>query len=64
MKAKILIGDLAGRFKVGDVGDLVENNFEKYDYHIELAGGRSYYFYKDEVELFGDVPTEGNEKEK
>ena len=59
MKAKILISDPAGRFEAGDVGDLIDNDFEKYDYHIELTDGRSYYFYKEEIERFSDITTEG-----
>ena len=64
MKAKILIDDGSGRFKSGEIGELLENDFEKYDYCIDLgilnvAGlsyspteyRRRYYFYKDEIEL-------------
>lgn len=71
-QAKILIDDpVSNRFKCGDIGTLIENDFEKYAYHIELADGRSYYFHKGEVEcirfnnngneLFRDKTTEGNE---
>lgn len=74
MKAKILIDDSQGRplgwiprWKVGEIGELLENDFpEKYDFKVLLAGTdhiddlfghghvdaiRIYYFYKDEVEL-------------
>lgn len=70
MKAKILVNDPAGRFKSGEIGELLENNFsEKYDFFIRLSGMehsdnfmgrgpidayRDYYFYKDEVELIED----------
>ena len=70
--SKILIDDpVSNRFKSGDVGTLVENNFDKYAYHVQLTDGRSYYFHKgevelirfnkDEEELFSDVPTEVSE---
>ena len=64
MKAKILIDDPGGRFKLGEVGALLENNYsDKYDYFIRLEGkikfsspieieaARDFYFYKEEVEL-------------
>lgn len=67
MKAKILRDDLIGRFKAGEIGEVLQNNFpEKYDYLIRLSGIdhvddflgrgpidaiRDYYFYADEVEL-------------
>jgi len=50
-KVKILIDDPSGRFKNGDEGVLIENNFDKYDYHVELADSRTYYFYKNEIEI-------------
>ena len=70
-RAKILIDDpVSNRFKNGDVGTLIENDFDKYAYHVQLTDGRSYYFHKGEVELirfnkdenelFGDETTEGN----
>ena len=70
--SKILIDDpVSNRFKKGDVGTLVENDFDKYAYHVQLTDGRSYYFHKgevelirfnkDEEELFRDVPTEQGE---
>ena len=71
--SKILIDDpVSNRFKNGDMGTLVENNFDKYAYHVQLTDGRSYYFHKGEVELirfnkdenelFGDETTKGNER--
>lgn len=67
MKAKILCDDPLGRFKAGDIGDILENDFpEKYDYLVRLPGTvhidnfmeggtidaiREFYFYADEVEL-------------
>lgn len=66
-KAKILIDDLAGRFKVGEVGTLLQNDSVKYDYYLQLPGTysltnflsipgttmivRQYYFYENEVKL-------------
>lgn len=39
MKAKILINDTAGRFKAGEIGDILQNDFpEKYNYLIRLPG--------------------------
>ena len=57
MRAKILIDDPSGpgRFKSGDEGLLVENDFDKYDYSVKLADGRVYYFYKDEIEIEGEI---------
>jgi len=66
--SKILIDDpVSNRFKNGDVGTLIENDFDKYAYHVQLTDGRSYYFHKgevelirfnkDEEELFRDKPT-------
>jgi len=60
MKAKILIDDSSNRFKCGDIGLMVDNDFDKYDYRIELEDGRAYYFYKDEIEVISDKLTEGN----
>ena len=37
MKAKILIDDGSGRFKSGEIGDLLEHDFKKYDYFIDLG---------------------------
>jgi len=59
MKAKILITDSIGRFKAGEIGTVKENDFDKYDYYIELEDGimngetfkRNYYFYENEVEI-------------
>ena len=64
MKAKVLFDDPADRWKAGDVGDVVENTFEKYDYaldfgtlkDVEFLGkkqdfARVYFFYKDEIEI-------------
>lgn len=67
LKAKILIDDLAGRFKAGEIGKIIENDFpEKYDYKVLLPGTeytenfmghgpinaiREFYFCKNEVEL-------------
>jgi hypothetical protein len=60
IKAKILIDDIGGRFKKDEIGIVLENNFDKYDYFIKLPGKikmldimieRMFYFYKDEVEI-------------
>lgn len=58
------------RWKVGEIGELLENDFpQKYDYKVKLSGtdhiddlfghgpidaARIYYFCKGEVELLGD----------
>lgn len=70
MKVKILVNDPAGRFRAGEIGDILQNTFpEKYAYFIRLPGiehadnfmgrgsidvYRDYYFYADEVELLKD----------
>lgn len=78
MKVKILIDDPPGRirpsgwiprWKVGEIGELLENDYQKYDYKVLLPGFdhiddlfghgpvdaiRIYYFYKGEVELLKD----------
>jgi len=59
MKAKILIDDPSGRFKYGDIGNLVDNDYDKYEYKIELSDGRAYYFHKNEIELIGDKQKRG-----
>lgn len=66
MKAKILYDDPSGRFKSGEIGEILPNNYDKYDYLIRLPGIvhvdnflghgpidmiREFYFYIDEVEL-------------
>jgi len=59
MKAKLLINDTVGRFKAGEIGKLIENDFPKYDYCVDLGSAlidsgtiqRVFYFYKDEVEI-------------
>ena len=58
MKAKILINDPSGRFKSGDIGEIVELNehdFDKYEYRLDLPDGRSYFFYKGELEIIEDM---------
>ena len=75
MRVKILLDDCSWmprwvpRWKVGEIGELLENDFEKYDYKVLLPGTvhiddlfgrgpvdavRIYYFYKGEVELLKD----------
>lgn len=78
MKAKILIDDgnpslwspgYTPRWKIGEIGEILDNDFQKYDYKVKLPGfdhiddlfGRGpvdairiYYFYKCEVELLED----------
>lgn len=51
MKVKILIDDGSGRFKAGDIGELVDLDYDKYDYCVELPDGRRYYFYEHEIEI-------------
>ncbi len=70
MKAKIKYNDIIGRWKAGEIGEILENTFpEKYDYPIRLQGMihydklfgtttvdsyRDYFFYSDEVELLNE----------
>jgi hypothetical protein len=67
MKAKIIIDDPSGRFKIGEIGEVLKNDFPlKYDYLVRLPGSvyvdnflgggpiniiREFYFYANEVEL-------------
>lgn len=37
MKAEILIDDVLGRWKKGDIGEVLENDSDKYDYFIDLG---------------------------
>lgn len=62
MKVKILIDDPGKRFAKGEIGIILENDYDKYDYFIELPGKvespfglikRQYYFYKNEIEILG-----------
>ena len=47
-----MINDGSGRFKAGEIGELVDHDFEKYDYCVKFPDGRKYYFYKGEIEIF------------
>ena len=39
MKVKILNDDPSGRFKAGEIGEILQNDFpEKYDYLVRLHG--------------------------
>jgi hypothetical protein len=51
MQVEILIDDTVGRFKKGEVGILLENDYpEKYDFFVRLEDPRrDFYFFKDEV---------------
>lgn len=60
MKARILFDDLGGRFRAGEIGEVLYNDSVKYEYFIRLpgeivtpfgSGPRCYYFYSDEVEI-------------
>jgi len=62
MKVKILIDDLSDRFKSGDIGSLIKNNFDKYDYYVEMEDGRTYYFYKNEIEIISSKSTKRTTK--
>lgn len=69
-RARILRDDLFGRFKAGEVGEVLPNDFpDKYDYKLKLSGTdhvenlfssgpveaiRIYYFYAYEVEPIED----------
>jgi len=61
-KARILKDDIISRFMAGEIGILLKNDFDKYDYFVQLPPvmlngeeiHRSYYFYKDEVELINE----------
>ena len=77
MKAKILLDDPLGRFKTGEIGEVLQNDFsEKYDYKVRLPGTsnvdnfmghwpigavRIFYLYAGEVELLDDVEVGKNE---
>lgn len=63
-KARVLIQDQCRRFGKGDVGTILPNDSEKYDYKVDLGeienpnvldtafGGRSVvYFYENEIEV-------------
>jgi len=60
----VMTNDPLGRWKKWEEGILLENDFEKYDYFVELkrkAGSkmaRNYYFYKEEVSLHEHITTE------
>ena len=63
----MLIDCPVGRYTKGEIGEVLKNDFDKYDYRIELSPVRAelstpfikegtevkriYYFYKNEVEL-------------
>ncbi len=64
MKAEILIDDASGRFKKGEIGTLLKNNFKKYDCKLYLGDieiedifyegemitiRRIFYFYNSEI---------------
>jgi hypothetical protein len=66
MKAKILYTDPGRRFQVGEIGEIMKNDFIKYDYKIDLGViknikifgdgipidmQRIFYFYEDEIEV-------------
>ena len=64
MKAKILYNDKLNRWKAGEIGTILENTSEKYDYEIDLGTvkntelfgkkidfRRIFFFYKEEIEL-------------
>lgn len=55
MRAKILIDDALGRWEADEVGLVLVNDFEKYDYYIQLSPrngiARCFYFRGDEIEL-------------
>jgi hypothetical protein len=65
MKVEILTDDPCNRFKKGEIGKILNNDFkEKYDYYIELPGKiklpdflgggfskRRFYFHKEEIKL-------------
>jgi ribosomal protein S27AE len=69
-KAEILINDLIGRFKAGEIGDVLNNDYsDKYDFCIKLPGTapsflgvnavRIFYFYKEEVRILKRPVTAG-----
>lgn len=39
------------RYKEGEIWEVLENDFEKYDYKLQHPDGRVMYFYSDEVEI-------------
>ena len=67
MKVRILKDDIRGRWYKGELGEMLPNDSNKYDYLLQLSGNvdislfgkqlkakRLYYFYKNEVELLED----------
>lgn len=69
-QVKLLYSDRAGRYKSGEVGTILLNNSDKYDYLISLVPCtsqfdsffskkgqlilRNFYFYKEELELINE----------
>jgi len=61
MYMRILQDDISNRFRKGDIGKVMENNFDKYDYFLDLGTcyailfgkvilmKRHFYFYSHEV---------------
>ena len=68
MKARILNNDKLWRWKAGEIGIILKNTFDKYDYKIDLGTikdielfgektnfRRIYYFYKNEIEKIDGI---------
>lgn len=59
MKAKVLTKDVMGRWLLGEIGDVQESDFDKYDYFVCFPrltnNARCYYFYANEVELLNET---------
>jgi len=63
-KARVLIDDPGKRFRKGEVGIVMENDFDKYHWMLDLASSaaqssaraRVFYFFEHEAEL---IPTDG-----
>ncbi len=64
MKVKTLTNDPLGRWVQGEIGDTLENDYDKYDYFVQLKSRtiihkdsspvkvtRCLYFYANEVEV-------------
>ena len=72
MKARVLIDDGIERFKKGDIGEVIENDFDKYDHLLDFGTAtisqpvlgvtvirRLVYFYKHEIKITEGVIMNG-----
>jgi len=71
MKARVLIPDSLGRWKINEIATVEPSDYNKYDYKATFDGvvtslslfgkkiecKRLFYFYKDELEILTDDQT-------